>query len=173
MTFWVAKKRHLHNLVNPEDIQAFKIIQHCSNLLWTILSTNTTGFNFGEKPACKIITTSTFLLILCHFIVKTSAYLLKPNKSSRTQADAEVNGTRFCRSLAFSRSRHPHRHTQPHTDGRQRGCVALQGLLLFRVGVRCSWETLLILVPAVLWFILKKNDSLSLVTTKNTQKLMA
>ena len=59
-----------------------------AKLLGTILSTNTTEFDFGEKPAYKIITCSTFLLILCHFIVKTRAYLFKSNKSSCTQADA-------------------------------------------------------------------------------------
>lgn len=37
-------------------MQVFK----CVKLLQTILSTNTMGFDFGEKPAYKIITISIF-----------------------------------------------------------------------------------------------------------------
>lgn len=57
---------------------------------------------FSEKPACKIITISAFLVILGHFIVQTNAYLFIHFKQGiGTQADAYVNSQQ-------SRRKHPH-----------------------------------------------------------------
>lgn len=105
----------------------------CSKLLWTVLSTSTIGWILVKSQGIKL-SISTFLLILCHFIVKTSVYLFKSNMSSTHKQMLKLIANTSTNHLYF-----PNVHTVTQKQimwSEVKQCLHFRNLFLFHLGVR-------------------------------------